>query len=221
MLQSIKVLVLKEIKLEWRQRHALNGVLLYLVSTIFICYLSFNVKTNQLNPLTWNSLFWIILLFTSINAVAKSFIQENEGRFLYYYSILNPQTLILARILYNAGLMLLLSFLGLGIYMLVLGDFIKDHLLFLINLFVASIGFSSTLTLISAIASKANKNQTLMAILGFPIILPMLLMVIKVSKNAMDGLTWSSSYDELLVLLAINGIVVAVSLMLFPYLWRT
>lgn len=37
----------------------------------------------------------------------------------------------------------------------------------------------------------------------------------------MDGLDRSLSLDELLTLLAINMIVVTVSYILFPYLWRS
>ena len=72
--------MLKEWKVEWRNRYALNGLLLYLISTIFICYMSFNVKVNQLNPLTWNALFWIIMLFAAVNAIAKSFMHEKPAR---------------------------------------------------------------------------------------------------------------------------------------------
>ena len=220
-MSSVINFIKKEVLLEWRQRYAINGILLYLVSTIFICYLSFNVKADQLNPVTWNALFWIILLFTAINAVAKSFIQEKEGKFLYYYWLIKPQTLIVARICYNAMLMLILAVMGFAMYSLVLGNPINDPLLFLVNLLLAAVSFSSALTMISAIASKANNNQTLMAILGFPVILPMLLMIIKISKNALDGIDRSASYDEMLTLLAINLIVGAVSYLLFPYLWRS
>jgi heme exporter protein B len=211
----------KEFKLEWRNKYALNGIILYLASTIFICYLSFNVRSNQLNVVTWNALFWIIILFTSINAVAKSFIQEKEERQLYYYTIISPQALIIARIIYNALLLIVMGVLGLFFYSLILGNPVKDIYLFIVNIILAAIGFSTTLTLISAIASKAGSNQTLMAVLGFPIILPLLLMVIKISKNAIDGLSLSASVDELVTLMAINIIVGAVSFLLFPYLWRS
>ena len=81
----------KEVKLEWRNKTAFNGILLYLVSTIFICYLSFNLKTGQMEITTWNALFWIIIVFANINGVAKSFLQEGEGRMLYYYTLCKPQ----------------------------------------------------------------------------------------------------------------------------------
>jgi len=47
------------------------------------------------------------------------------------------------------------------------------------------------------------------------------LVLIKFSKNVMDGLDRSVSYNEMGVLLAINVVVVViVSLLLFPYLWK-
>ena len=103
---QIKFLLKKEILLEWRSKYALNGILLYVISTVFVCYLSF--KTTP--PLVWNALFWIILLFAAVNAIAKSFMQESKGRLLYYYQIACPQAIILAKIIYNILLMILIYF---------------------------------------------------------------------------------------------------------------
>jgi len=220
-MQQILRLIAKEWRVEWRRRYALNGLILYLVSTIFICYLSFNVRVNQMEPLTWNTIFWIILLFSAVNAIAKSFMQEPPGRLLYYYSVFSPQVLIVARLIYNALLMLVLAVTGLLIYSIVLGNPVGDMLYYSLAVVLGAVGFSVTFTMISAIAAKAGNNQTLMAVLGFPIVLPMLLMVIKLSRNALDGLDRTASSDELLTLVAINILVGAVSFLLFPYLWRT
>ena len=221
MTTEIRTLIKKEFLLEWRQKYALNGILLYLISTVFVCYLSFRLRGNSIDPITWNALFWIIILFTAVSSVAKSFMQEQEGRQLYYYSIANPQAIIISKTIYNALLMVVLSLAGFLAYSLVMDNPVLDHKLFMINIILASIGFSSVLTLVSGIAAKAGNNATLMAILSFPVIIPMLLIVMKISKNAMDGLEFSSSIDELLTLLAINMIVGTVSYILFPYLWRS
>lgn len=221
LVQEIKTLITKDIVLEWRQRYALNGMILYIVSTVVVCYMSFNLQRVPLNVVTWNALFWIILLFTSVNAIAKSFMQERQGRHLYYYTLVSPQAIILSKIIYNTLFMLMLSGIGLLVYGVVLNNPVQDMSLFLLNLALGSMGFASTLTMISGIASKANNNSTLMAVLSFPVIIPMLLMLIKVSKNAIDGLERASSTDEIITLLAINAIVLAVSYILFPYLWRS
>src|SRR5690606_28057535 len=108
-LSEIRTLLWKEFLLEWRQKYAINGMLLYLASTILVCYMSFNLKPNQLNALTWNALFWIILLSTAVNAVAKSFLHERYGRMFYYYSLVSPQSVILSKTIYNLVLMLILA----------------------------------------------------------------------------------------------------------------
>lgn len=213
---QVKFLIRKEIVLEWRSKYAFNGILLYVVSTVFVCFLAF----RSVEPITWNALFWIIMLFASVNAITKSFVQESRGRQLYYYTLASPQAVILSKILYNILLMLLLSVIALGFYTLVFKNPLGDPLLYLISVLLGSISFACVFTMISGIASKAHNSGALMAILSFPVIIPLLIVLIKLSKNAMDGLERSVSLNEIGVLLAINAIVISVSLILFPYLWR-
>ncbi|MEH0156568.1 heme exporter protein CcmB [Limibacter armeniacum] len=219
--KEILALVRKEFVLEWRERSAFNGILLYTFSTIFVCYLSFNQRRVELNPVTWNTLFWIIQLFAAIHGISKSFSQERGGRFYFYYSLVSPQAIILSKIIYNTILMSLISMVGFLIYTFVMGSPVIDLPLFILNLLLGAVGFASTLTMVSGISSKSTNSSTLMAVLGFPVILPMILMLIKVSKNAMDGLARNLSYDEVLTIFAIDVIVVTVSYILFPYLWRS
>lgn len=221
MLKEIKALIDKEIRLELRQKYALNGMILYVVSTVYVCYLSFRLKSNQIDKITWNTLFWIILLFTATNAIAKSFTQERFGRLLYYYTLANPVAIIISKILYNTLLMLVLALVGFGVYAVVMGNPVADVGMYLMSIVLGAIGFASSLTMVAGIASKAENNATLMAILSFPIIIPMLIMLLKISKNALDGLDRGSSMDEILTLLAIDAIVLVLSVILFPYLWRS
>lgn len=199
-----------------RSKYALGGILLYVVSTVFVSYLSFK---QIVNTPTWNALFWIILLFASINGAAKSFIGETRGRLLYLYTLVSPQAVILSKIIYNSFLLLLVSVLCLFVYSLFIGNIIQDFPLFLVTLFLGSLGFSSLLTMVSAIASKTSNNFTLMAILSFPIMMPLLMVLLKLSKNAIDGLEhWDTNY--IMVLMFINVIIIALSYLLFRYLWR-
>ena len=211
----------KDLLLEWRQRYALNGMLLYVASAVFVVYLSLGVRRGLLGPNTWNTVFWIILLFTAVNAVAKGFMQESQQRLLYYYTIVSPQAVILAKIIYNGVLMLVLGLLGLAIYSLVLGNPVQDLPRYILTLVLGSLSFSSALTMVSAIAAKAGRNTALMAILSFPVILPTELMCIRLSKQALDGLDWSVSMQPILILAAINLLLAGLSFLLFPYLWRT
>jgi heme exporter protein B len=215
-IKIIKSLLLKDLLIEWRNKYSFNGILLYVFSTVFICYLSF----KQINPVVWNALFWIIMLFASVNAVAKSFMQETKGRFLYMYSISSAQNIIIAKIIYNALLMMLLAIISIVFYAVVFKNPIQDPLFYGIAVILGGLSFSTILTMVSAIASKVNNNTTLMAVLSFPIMVPLLMLLIKFSKNAIDGLERSVSMNELLAIILLNVITIAVSLLLFPYIWR-
>lgn len=216
LLKQVTILLRKEITLEWRSKYALNGILLYVVSTVFVCYQAF----KSVHPVIWNALFWIILLFASINAISKSFTQESKGRQLYYYSLVSAKAVILSKMIYNVLLMLLLAAVAFFAYSVIFKNKLGDPTLYFITILLGSLSFATVLTMVSGISAKAGNNGTLMAILSFPVLIPLLIVLIKLSKNAMDGLDRSVSYDEIGVLLAINLIVVTVSLLLFPYIWR-
>lgn len=219
-IHEVLVLLHKEFRLEWRRKYAFNGILLYLVATIFVAYLSFNLKKSQLSPPTWNALFWIILLFAAVSAVAKSFVQEPENRHYYYAQLVHAESVIISKMLYNSVLTVIISLIGLLLYITLLGNPVQDLSFFVLNVALGSVGFATALTLISAIAAKAQNSGTLTAVLGLPVVLPMVMLLIKISKNAVDGLARSRSTDELLMLGAVTLIIWAVSLLLFPFLWR-
>ena len=214
-------LLLKEISLELRRKSVISGLALYLFSTVFICYLIFSLRQNLITPLVWSALFWIIILFTAINTIAKSFIGERRGRDIYYYSIASPQAIIISKIIYNFFLCSLLAISGFLLFLLFLGNPVFDIPLFLLVIVLASLGFATSLTLLSGIAAKANNSHILMTILSFPVVISILLLVIKITKNCIDDLDRSVSWNDILILAAINCLVAAVSYLLFPYIWRS
>ena len=217
----ILALIQKELTLELRRKSVLSGIGLYLLSLIFICYLTFSLRQNSINEATWSALFWLAILFSVVNSVAKSFIGEKKGSFIYFYTIASPQAIILSKIIYNTALCLILSLTGFVLFSLFISNPVKDPATFILTLVLTSFGFSAALSLISGIASKANNSSILMAVLSFPIIISLLLMAIKVTKNVLDGLEADASLDELLNLFAINCILTALAYILFPYIWRS
>jgi len=220
-MKEIKSLIWKDIKLELRQQNTINTMVLFMVSTIFLCYISFMLRTNNLEGLTWNTLFWIILLFSAVNSAGNSFRKETAGRHLYYYQLAGPGAIILAKILFNFLLLLVLSFSGFGLYLALLGNHVADYTLYFIALVLGSLGFSSSLTLLAGIASKTDNSSGVLAVLSLPVLLPLINMLIKLSKNAMDGLELSASYDEIMTIFGIDLVVIALSYLLFPYLWKS
>lgn len=218
MLGEIKHLFLKDLALELKLKHTLGSIILFASSTIFICYLSF---LNIVDQFTWNALFWIIILFASTSSMSRSFLQEGENRFLYYYFLVKPQSVIIAKSLYNILVTLVIAFFSLTLYLLIMGNPVGNLPLFALTVFLGVIGLAIPLTMIAAIASKAGNNPVMMSILSFPVVIPVILQCIKMSKVAMDNLDPSLSIDEIVVLLALDVIVFVLSVILFPYLWKS
>lgn len=211
----------KELILELRRKSVIAGISLYLFSLVFICYLTFSLRQNSINEATWSALFWLAILFSVINSVAKSFIGEKKGLFIYYYTIASPQAIITSKIIYNTLLGFILSAGGFLLFSIFIGNPIQDIGLFWLLLPLTAWGFAASLSLISGIASKSDNSNILMAVLSFPVVIAILLMTIKITKNAVDGLDRSASSDELLNLLAINCILTALAYLLFRYIWRS
>lgn len=216
-MSAILTLAKKEFLLEWRQRSVTGGLLLYVVSTVFIAYLSM----KQIVDLpTWNALFWIIQTFIAMNSIARSFLQESKGRMLYYYTIVDAASMILSKMVYGLGLMIVLSLIHLGVYSLLMGNPVQDFAMFGVAVLLGSLGFAAVITMVSAIASKASNNIGLVSILGFPVLIPILMTTIRFSKCAMDGLGWTVAAKFALLLSGLNLLVIALAYLLFPYLWR-
>lgn len=214
-MKQIITLFKKDLLLEIRQQYAFYGVLLYIGATIFVLYMAIENPDSQ----TWLGLFWVIQLFISINAVAKSFLQESRSRMLYYHSLVSPQHFVLAKLLFNSLLMLVMSLLSMIVFSLFLSYPVEKTALFIGIVFLGGWSLSLVFTFLAAIAAKAQQNAAIMAILGFPIIIPQLLVLMKVSSSVFP-VGEPLSIVSLLILVAFDVMVILLSLILFPFLWK-
>lgn len=215
--KQISALLKKDLLLETRQQHTLYGILLYIASTIFVIYLTL----DEPDASTWNAIFWITQLFICINAVAKSFLQEAKGRMLYYYTITSPVAFILSKLTYNAVLMIAMSIINLLIYTAMLGNPTSSYISFCLIGILGGCGLGLIFTMLAAIASKAMQQASLMAILGFPLILPQLMMLVRLSKTAFGEIFRDGIPLQMIgLLLAFDVLMIILSVILFPFLWK-
>ncbi len=218
MMSRVTALLKKDILLELRQQHTFYGILLYIASTIFVLYLSLP-ESPDAN--VWNSLFWVIQLFVCVNTVAKSFLQESRGRMLYFYSITSPVEFILAKLFFNIILMLIMSMVSLLLFYIFLDNPVTNSLRFTGIVLLGGISISLVFTLMSAIAAKAQQNAALIAILGFPVILPQLLLLMRLSKAAFAEVFREGAVLQLAGLTGLMDLLVIIlAVILFPYLWK-
>jgi heme exporter protein B len=206
----------KDLLLEIRQQYTFYGILLYVASTIFVLYLAMGQPEAQV----WNGLFWMIQLFVCVNAVAKSFLQESRGRMLYFYSIAGATHFIIAKLLFNVLLMMVMSIVSLVLFMLLLGDPLEHALVFAGMSVFGGLGLSLVFTFLSAIAARAQQNAALMAILGFPLIIPQILLLMRLSNTAFSDVIQMGQGQIILLLTGLDILIITLAIILFPFLWK-
>lgn len=215
-LQQITALVIKDAKIEWRQKHTLFGVLLYVGSTVFAIYM----MNGQPDAKVWNALFWLTQLFVTVNSVAKSFLQESNARYRYYFSIVKPAYFMAGKLIYSVTIQILISFVSLLLFWLLLGNPLQQTGLFLLVTLMGCMALSTVFTFLSAIAAKAGQNAALMAVLGFPIVTPVLMILSKLATKAIMPVYQAGWWQLAVVLILLIVLVAILSLILFPFLWQ-
>ena len=217
MFKEIKELVLNDVRLNWRERYALYSLLLYVLCTSYIAYLSFE---GIINERSWIALFWIIVLFAAMNASLQSFKRELNYQALFFYTIARPRAIIIAKIIYNSGLLILLNLASYIIYSTFLGNPISNTISFVLCIVLGSSAIASLLTLIAAIASKTNNGGGIMTILSMPLLFPLLINLIKTSEICINENEFYQIDNQILFLFLLNIVTILLSYLLFPYLWR-
>lgn len=215
-LQPIWQLFKKDLLLESRQQYTLYGILLYVASTIFVLYLSMGEPEEA----SWNGLFWMVLLFVCVNAVAKSFLQESRGRLLYFYSIAGARDFVLSKLLFNLFLMACMSLLSLLLFTLLLGNPLEHVGLFILITCLGGGSISLVFTFLAAIAARAQQSTALMAVMGFPIIIPQILLLMKISAIAFSSVVQAGLWQMVALLIGLDIMVVVLAVILFPFLWK-
>lgn len=215
-LRQIAYLFRWELRTEWRNRYALGSVLLYVVSSTVIIYFA----VRQFSAMTFNAVFWVVLFFGATVACGRSFLREGGRRHYYFYTLAAPEALLVSKWLYNTLLVWLIG----GLTWALLGFFAADNFVFepgyfVVALVLGGLGLSGVLTFVAAVAARAGGSGTLMAVLSFPLVIPLLFLLVNAGAYAV-GLMSGQEQSYLLLTGAMDLVAVAVGLVLFPFVWR-
>jgi len=213
---NIKNIFQKELSIDFRQKYAVGGIFLFAATVVYLIFKAYNVIT----PREWTILIWIIMLFVGLSAIVKSFLQENKETYLYYYTLFDPTELLIAKLFYNFLFLLKLFIIIIGLLYFFSGYPVRDNQLFFSGSLLGLLGMSIIYTFVSIISSSEASNSTLMSILALPLVLPILLLLLKISAVSVGLLADTSVWEDVALILGIDSILLGAVLMLFPGLWR-
>jgi heme exporter protein B len=217
---SIRAMVAKDVKSELRTRYALNALLMFVVTSV--ATIVFALRGDEPNIEILSGMFWVVIFFTAMAGLSRIFVSEEErGTTLTLQLVASPSVVYFGKLIFNSGLTLLLSSAVTLLYVVVFPTFvIKSMSIFACTVILGSLGFASAATLIAAIISKANTKGTLYPVLSFPILIPLLMTVMKLTSSSLEGNLFTAVLGEFQILVSYVLVLTAGSHLLFDHVWK-
>lgn len=217
---SVIAVFMKDWQSEIRTRYAINALAMFILVTISV--ILFSIGQEKITSHLTGGLFWVAIFFSAMSGLSRAFVSEEErGTTLTLQLIAAPSTVYFGKLLFNLVLVFVMNIAIVILYYLLFESFIiLNFSLFLLSMIFGSIGIAVSSTLIAAIISKANTKGTLYPVLSFPILLPLILTLLELTKFAMDGDAIGDSTVELAVLVCYDVIMATAGYMLFDFIWK-
>ena len=219
MIQTIKniaVLVRAEFQLDIKKPAVLAAAILQMATMTLLAFLS----QPNINATIWNSLFWIILIFCTLQAISKNFLGVNRARWIYFNQLSSPQTILWSKMIYGWASMIVLTLCNIILFAFFMGFPIEHPTAYFTNLILVIAGIGSIFTLIGAIASKANQAGFLAPVLSLPVVLPLILVGMQAANKTLNPVLVSSAWNDIALVGAMDFLVVVLAAALFQPLWR-
>ncbi|MCX8057152.1 MAG: heme exporter protein CcmB [Ignavibacteria bacterium] len=219
-MKKIFYIFYKDFSSELRMRFALNALIMFVV--VAVSTILFSLGSESVAPNVYAGMFWVVVFFSAMSGLSRVFVSEEErGTTLILSLIANPVTVFLGKFLFNLVLIFFINSVIALLYMFLFQEFlIQNWNSFLLAYVLGNFGISASSTIIAAIISKANVKGTLYPVLAFPVLLPLILMLIEITKSAMEGNPISDVEAELLVLISYDVVMITASILVFDIIWR-
>jgi heme exporter protein B len=210
----------KEWRCEFRTRYALNTLGLFAFTTLVVVSVSLGplgVSTSR-GTAVLPVLLWVILLFSAAAGLPRAFVQEEETQTAIALRLAaTPSALFCGKLLYGLTLTFALEALVTPVYVAMTSLDVRSPGLLAVVLAAGGFGLAAGSTLVAAIIAQARSKGTLFSVMAFPVLLPLLLIAVELSRGAVAG---DPAGVALLQLLLYDASVTVAGFMLFPVVWN-
>ena len=205
---------------ELRTRYAINALAMFILVTISV--ILFSIGQEKISQYLTGGLLWVVIFFSAMSGLSRAFVSEEErGTVLTLQLIAAPATIFNGKLIFNIILVFLMNIAITFLFFILFESFIiQNFLLFTFAFILGNLGIAISSTIIAAIISKAGSKGTLYPVLSFPILLPLILTLLELTKFAMDGNAVGDSLVEIFVLICYDVIMLTASYLLFDFIWK-
>ncbi|MDE0475581.1 MAG: heme exporter protein CcmB [Gammaproteobacteria bacterium] len=218
-LRQVAAIVRKDLLLEVRtgERLAAMGALTVLVAVLFHFAIDQGLVRMQLLAA---GLIWMTILFGGMLGMGRTFEMEREQGAIQglLTSPVPLDGIYLAKVVTNFVLVTLIEVVALAAYWLFFGfNYGSDPLLLAGVLGVATLGFVAVTTLFSAISAQTNMGQTLLPILIFPLLVPVVIFGVTATGRIFASRPAQEVEGSLYLLAAFTVVALTAGTILFRY----
>ena len=211
---------LKDSRSELRTRYALNALFMFVVTALSVILFSLGSESVSNDVLA--GMLWVIIFFSSMSGLYRTFVSEEERGTVFTLQLVARATPVyVGKLLFNFVLTLSLNVVIALLYSLLISNFVVlSPGIFWTTIILGSCAIASSSTIIAAIIAKAHTRGTLYPVLSFPIMLPMLMTVIKATQLSIEGAFFTEALGEFQILISYTVVIIAVSVILFEFVWK-
>lgn len=218
-LRQVWAIVRKDLLLELRTRERLAamGALTVLVAILF--HFAIDQGLVRMQNLA-SGLIWMTILFGGMLGMGRTFEMEREQGAIQglLTSPIPLDGIYLAKVISNFVLVTLIEIIALGAYWLFFGfDYGTDPLLLAGVLGVATLGFVAVTTLFSAVSVQTSMGQSLLPILIFPLLVPVVIFGVTATGRIFASRPAQEVEGSLYLLAAFTVVALAAGTILFRY----
>jgi len=205
------------VELRTRERIAAMGGFTILVGILF----NYAIDPTVVEPQAIASgLIWMTIIFGGMLGLGRTFhLEEEEGAFQgILLSPIPRDALYLGKVVANFILLTAVTGLVFGVFALFFGLEFGGHPLALTGVVLLGIlGFVAIGTLFSGISARTSMGESLLPILVFPLLLPMIIYGVTATSSLFQGLPVSEVDGNIRMLGAIAVVVLAAGAGLFRF----
>jgi heme exporter protein B len=206
------------IRTELHAKSTYVGMVLYMVVTQ---YMAFQLLHNQIGNVIFIALFWIVQLFVALVISQRITMEMREGSALFNFLYGDAHGYIFSRIFFLFICLTALGVLSFSLMALLYGIWPSHPLIMVIVIAAGSFAFAALFGFTGGMGAGTDNAYVLAAVLGFPLVIPIVLLTTRLSLPAFNGIENITIFSQYFVsLLAMGLLVSALAYLLFPYLWR-
>jgi len=221
-LRQIKFLLGKDLRIELRKKESLISMAFFGALILVMLNIASGIG-KQIDAESGAGILWVAIIFSSVLGLGRVFAREKENGCVaaLLLSPITPGEIFAAKAMVNFTLMSLSELVLVPVFYVLFGAQLTAAPLALLPiLLLVNLGFSTTGTLISAISAGTRRNEVLLPILLFPLILPLTALAVKATAGAMAAKPLTELLDQLEPMVAFCVIFTAAGYLLFPFAIR-